>query len=63
VTKTFADIFDLKGLEATGPEPETKVHICTIQGLVRRVLYSDDPANVPPIDQYDLIVIDDTAKP
>ncbi|HRW66045.1 MAG TPA: type I restriction-modification system endonuclease [Candidatus Competibacter sp.] len=58
-TKTFADIFDLKGLEATGPEPETKVHICTIQGLVRRVLYSDDPANVPPIDQYDLIVIDE----
>ena len=58
-TKTFADIFDLKGLEATGPEPETKVHICTIQGLVRRVLYSDDPAAIPPIDQYDLIVIDE----
>jgi len=58
-TKTFADIFDLNGLEATGPEPETKVHICTIQGLVRRVLYSDDPADVPPIDQYDLIVIDE----
>jgi len=58
-TKTFADIFDLKGLETVGPEPETKVHICTIQGLVRRVLYNDDPADVPPIDQYDLIVIDE----
>jgi len=58
-TKTFADIFDLKGLETTVPEPETKVHICTIQGLVRRVLYNDDPATVPPIDQYDLIVIDE----
>jgi type I restriction enzyme R subunit len=62
-TKTFADIFDLKGLEAIGPEPETKVHICTIQGLVRRVLYSDDAApgsqQSPPIDQYDLILIDE----
>jgi type I restriction enzyme R subunit len=62
-TKTFADIFDLKGLEAIGPEPETKVHICTIQGLVRRVLYSDDaapsPQQSPPIDQYDLILIDE----
>ncbi|MBK1650370.1 type I restriction-modification system endonuclease [Rhabdochromatium marinum] len=58
-TKTFADIFDLKGLETVGPEPETKVHICTIQGLVRRVLYNDDPTDVPPIDQYDLIVIDE----
>uniref|UniRef100_UPI00359419EE DEAD/DEAH box helicase family protein n=1 Tax=Thiocapsa sp. TaxID=2024551 RepID=UPI00359419EE len=58
-TKTFADIFDLKGLDAAGPEPETKVHICTIQGLVRRVLYSADPADIPPIDQYDLIVIDE----
>ena len=58
-TKTFSDIFDLKGLEIASPEPETKVHICTIQGLVRRVLYSDDPAAVPPIDQYDLIVVDE----
>lgn len=58
-TKTFADIFDLKGLEDVSPEPETKVHICTIQGLVRRVLYTDEPADVPPIDQYDLIVIDE----
>lgn len=57
--RAFADIFDLKGLSDVAPEPETKVHICTIQGLVKRVLFADDPANVPPIDQYDLIVIDE----
>ncbi|MCB0623032.1 MAG: type I restriction-modification system endonuclease [Saprospiraceae bacterium] len=57
--RTFADIFDLKGLEDVSPEPETKVHICTIQGLVRRVLYNDERSDVPPIDQYDLIVIDE----
>lgn len=57
--RAFADIFDLKGLGDIMPEPETKVHICTIQGLVKRVLFADEPAAVPPIDQYDLIVVDE----
>lgn len=58
-TKSFADIFDLKGLADTEPEPETKIHICTIQGLVKRVLFAEELADVPPIDQYDLIVVDE----
>jgi len=33
--KTFAAIFGLKGLADVTPDLETKVHICTIQGLVR----------------------------
>jgi type I restriction enzyme R subunit len=57
--RSFAEIFDLKGLSDLRPEPETKVHICTIQGLVKRVLLAQEPADVPPIDQYDLIVIDE----
>jgi len=57
--KTFADIFGLKGLDAVTPESETKVHICTIQGLVKRVLYTEDPADVPSVDQYDLVVVDE----
>lgn len=57
--KTFADIFGLKGLEDVLPDIDTRVHICTIQGLVKRVLYADDPANVPAIDQYDLMLVDE----
>lgn len=57
--KSFAEIFGLKGLDDVTPDPETRVHICTIQGLVKRVLYTDEPADVPPVDQYDLIVIDE----
>lgn len=57
--KTFADIFGLKGLDTAVPDSETKVHICTIQGLVKRVLYTDDAAQVPPVDQYDLMVVDE----
>src|SRR6202012_1563218 len=41
------------------PDSETKVHICTIQGLVKRVLYTEDASEAPPIDQYDLIVVDE----
>jgi type I restriction enzyme, R subunit len=57
--RTFADIFGLKGLEYVTLESETKVHICTIQGLVRRVLFAADASEAPPIDQYDLIVVDE----
>jgi len=56
--KTFAEIFDLKDLDDAAVEPETKVHVCTIQGLVNRVLMSGDKA-APPIDQYDLMIIDE----
>jgi type I restriction enzyme R subunit len=57
--KTFADIFGVKGLDDIVPESETKVHICTIQGLVQRVLFNENESDAPPIDQYDLIVVDE----
>jgi type I restriction enzyme R subunit len=57
--KTFAEIFGLKGLEDVTPDLETKVHVCTIQGLVKRVLFAADSSEVPPVDQYDLMVIDE----
>jgi len=57
--KAFADIFGLKDLKDVAPDASTRVHICTIQGLVKRVLYPADAAKVPPVDQYDLIVVDE----
>jgi type I restriction enzyme R subunit len=57
--RAFAEIFGLKGLEDINPDIETRVHICTIQGLVKRILYAADPADVPPIDQYDLMLVDE----
>ncbi len=55
--KTFAEIFDLKGLKDANPDPDTKAHIATIQGLVKRILYPTD--EVPSVDQYDCIVVDE----
>ena len=57
--KTFADIFGLQGLNDAAPESETKVHICTIQGLVKRVLFTDNDSATLAIDQYDLMVVDE----
>lgn len=57
--KTFGQLFGIMGLEDIRPDPETRVHICTIQGLVKRVLYNNEPSDVPPIGQYDLMVIDE----
>lgn len=57
--RTFADIFGLKVLGDAEPDPDTKVHICTIQGLVKRVLFAATPEDVPPVDQYDLMLVDE----
>jgi type I restriction enzyme R subunit len=57
--RTFADIFGIKELSEAKPDPDTKIHVCTIQGLVKRVLFAQNPEDVPPVDQYDLMVVDE----
>jgi type I restriction enzyme R subunit len=57
--KGFAEIFGLKGLDDVHPDPETRIHICTIQGLVKRVMFAATPAEIPSVDQYDLMVVDE----
>lgn len=56
---TFAETFGLKSLGDTTPDEATKVHICTIQSLVKRVIGAAVPEDVPPVDMYDLIVVDE----
>lgn len=61
---TFADTFDVMGMEqnkATKPTPDddTKVHVATVQGLVKRILYPSDNDNKPGVGQYDCIVVDE----
>jgi type I restriction enzyme R subunit len=54
--QTFADSFGIKELSEKAPDDDTMVHIATVQGMAIRILYSDD---VPTVDQYDCIVIDE----
>ena len=57
--QTFAEIFDLKELADIKPDSDTKLQIATIQGMVKRILFPSDENDVPPVDQYDCIVVDE----
>ncbi|MFO0618498.1 MAG: type I restriction-modification system endonuclease [Polyangiaceae bacterium] len=60
--QTFTDIFDVKELADIKPDRDTKLHIATIQAMVKRVLEPrDDGAktDVPTVDQYDCIIVDE----
>jgi type I restriction enzyme, R subunit len=59
--QTFTDIFDVKELGDLKPERDTRLHIATVQAMVQRVLPSTDEGeeNIPPVDQYDCIVVDE----
>ncbi|MDX2240994.1 MAG: DEAD/DEAH box helicase family protein [Leptolyngbyaceae cyanobacterium bins.302] len=57
--QTFADIFEVKELKDTEFDPDTKVHIATVQGMVQRTLYPTEDAELLTADQYDCIVVDE----
>lgn len=59
--KTLNDIYDIKILEDAVFEDETKVHIATVQGMVKRLLYNDEERQ-PSVTDYDLIVIDEAHR-
>lgn len=57
-TRTFAETFGLLGIGDGPVQDDTAVHVTTVQGLVRRVT-GDAP---PPVDTYDLIVVDEAHR-
>jgi type I restriction enzyme, R subunit len=57
--QNFSDIFALAESDEAFPETETKVQITTVQAMVRRLLYRQDDADKPKVDQYDCIIVDE----
>lgn len=57
--QTFADIFGLKEIDEQIPDAGTAVHVATVQGMIKRVLYSAEGATRPAVDQYDCIIVDE----
>jgi type I restriction enzyme R subunit len=58
---TFSEIYDVKGLGDQIPDIDTRLHFATVQGMVKRLFYSDDQ-NIPSVDQYDCIIIDEAHR-
>ncbi len=47
----FPDIYDVKELGDIQPEAGTRLHIATIQGMMKRLLYPSDETKPLPVDQ------------
>ena len=56
---TFNAIFNVKGLTDRFPEDSTKIHVATVQSLVKRTLQSDE---VMPVGRYDCIIVDEAHR-
>jgi len=57
----FSSIYDVKSLEDMTPDVETKVQIATVQGMVRRLFFSDNE-QLPSVGQYDFIIVDEAHR-
>ena len=59
--KSLTKIYSVQGLEDGPLNEETRVHIATVQGMVKRVLYSSDD-EMPSVTDYDLIIVDEAHR-
>ena len=55
-------IYNIKDLSEQFIDKETRVHVATVQGMARRILYSQDNAPLPAVTDYDLIIVDEAHR-
>jgi len=60
--QTFGQIFGVKTMADQRPDPDTKLHVATVQSMVRRIFDDTDPTKVPQVDDYDCIVVDEAHR-
>lgn len=58
---TLDSIYNIKGLDEKEIDRETKIHIATVQSLVKRILYPEGDM-MPSVTDYDLIVVDEAHR-
>ncbi len=56
--KTLNQLYDIKDLGEKDFEKDTRVHIATVQSLVKRIMYNDTDSSLG-VSDYDLIIVDD----
>ncbi|MGN1136734.1 MAG: type I restriction-modification system endonuclease [Oscillospiraceae bacterium] len=58
---TLDSIYNIKGLDDKEIDKETKIHIATVQSLVKRIIFADGDT-MPSVTEYDLIVVDEAHR-
>ncbi|MDO5151370.1 MAG: type I restriction-modification system endonuclease, partial [Oscillospiraceae bacterium] len=58
---TLDSIYNIKGLDEREIDKETKIHISTVQSLVKRILYNESDI-MPSVSDYDLIIVDEAHR-
>ncbi|WP_114778718.1 type I restriction-modification system endonuclease [Botryobacter ruber] len=59
---TFADVYEIKELKHIAPDVDTRLHFATVQGMVKRLFYNESDEQLPSVDQYDCIIIDEAHR-
>lgn len=60
--KTLNQIYNINGLDEKLIDKETKIHIATVQAMVKRIMYSEDETNIPSVGDYDCIIVDEAHR-
>ena len=59
--KTLDNIYTITGLNDGGVEDTTRVHIATVQSMVKRILYNSEDSK-PSVTDYDLVIVDEAHR-
>src|SRR5690606_29823447 len=57
--QSFTSIYKIADLDLKRPDYETRLQFATVQSMVKRVFYSDEPL---PVDSFDCIVVDEAHR-
>jgi len=58
----FSGIYKVEGLKQVIPDIETRLHFATVQGMVKRLFYSEEGEENFPVDTYDCIIVDEAHR-
>ena len=60
--RPFTEIYSTRDLETPGVGPDTRLSFATIQSMVHRGVEPDEGEPVPPIDQFDCLIVDEAHR-
>lgn len=58
---TLDDIYNIKGLDDRTIDQETRIHVATVQGMVKRIMYNEGGSK-PAVTDYDLVIVDEAHR-